>query len=113
VRDPRIQSVMKRVRIKTTDAFEPGWRDAAPYDIVHFTLGNAGGRQVSTPQVRRPGGHADSPLTLEQLWEKFKGCANHGGIGEKPARELFDCMQHLDRIQGAAAIPSLEWSLAT
>jgi 2-methylcitrate dehydratase PrpD len=108
VRNPRIQSIMKRVRIETTDAFEPGWRDAAPYDIVHFTLDKAGGRRVSTPKVRRPGGHADAPLSLEQLWEKFKACAHHGEVGEKPARELFDCMQRLDRIPAAAAIPSLD-----
>ena len=103
VRDPLVQSIMKGVSIVTTEEFEPEWRDAAPFDLFHFTLDD--GAVVSTPKVRRPKGHFDTPLSTEELWAKFRGCALYGGVNEGAARELFDVMQRIDSLAGSADIP--------
>jgi aconitate decarboxylase len=99
---PQVQRLMGLVRTETTDAFEPGWRDAAPFDEVVFTLDD--GSTVRTPQVRRPAGHADLPLSVDALWEKFRGCARHAGVADGAARPLFDALQRVDRLAGAADI---------
>lgn len=103
VREPELQRLMRTVEIETTTEFEPGWRDAAPFDVVHVTL--ADGRTVSSPQVRRPLGHGDTPMNAAQLWSKFRGCTRHAKIGDDPARALFDAMQSVDSLSGADAIP--------
>jgi aconitate decarboxylase len=102
VRLPAIQRLMSLVVTETTAEFEPDWRDAAPFDIVHFTLDD--GRVVSTPQVRRASGHADTPLSNQALWEKFLGCAHHGGIAESIAAALFETLQRVDQLQDVAEI---------
>lgn len=103
VRDPVLQRLMGTVAIETTTAFEPEWRDAAPFDIVHVTL--ADGRTVSSPPVRRPLGHGDTPMDAAQLWAKFQGCTRHARIDDGAARALFDAVQALDSLAGADAIP--------
>lgn len=102
VREPVVQRLMPLVTIKTTTAFEPEWRDAAPFDIVHCTL--ADGRTVSSPRVRRAAGHADTPLTGAQLWAKFLACARHAGVARTDAQALFDAMQRIDALPGPEAI---------
>lgn len=102
VRSPAMQRLMSLVATETTAEFEPDWRDAAPFDIVHFTLDD--GRVASTPQVRRATGHADTPLSNQALWEKFLGCARHTGIAEPIAAALFETLQRIDQVQGVAEI---------
>ena len=102
VRSDAIQRLMALVVIETTAAFEPAWRDAAPFDVVAFTLDD--GRQLVTPPVRRATGHADTPLALPELWAKFLGCARHADVSEPAARALFDAMQRVDRLAGAHEI---------
>ena len=102
VRSEVVQRLMATVQIETTTEFEPAWRDAAPFDVVHFTL--ADGREVSTPAVRRATGHADTPLAASELWAKFLGCAQHAGVGDDAARALFDAMQHIDSLASVEQI---------
>ncbi len=102
VREPLIQQLMACVTIQTTEDFEPGWRDAAPFDVFDFTLDD--GREVSTPRVRRATGHADTPLAPQELWGKFLGCTRHARVDDGPARMLFDTMQDIDRLGSAADI---------
>ena len=106
VRNPFMQSLMQCVTIRTTEEFEPEWRDAAPFDIFHFTLDD--GSVVSTPKVRRPKGHFDTPLSTEELWAKFRGCAAHGHVGQSAATALFEAMQGVDRLAGPQAIPIMD-----
>lgn len=103
VRNPQLQQLMAKVQIETTTEFEPEWRDAAPFDIVHVTL--ADGRTLSSPQVRRPLGHGDTPMSAEQLWAKFQGCTRHVQIDDVAALALFEVLQHIDGVSGADAIP--------
>ncbi len=102
VRAPDLQRLMGTVAIETTTAFEPEWRDAAPFDIVHVTLTD--GRTLSSPKVRRPLGHGDTPMNATQLWAKFQGCTRHAQIDDGPSRALFDAMQSIDSLSGADAI---------
>ncbi len=97
-----IQQLMARVVIETTAEFEPAWRDAAPFDVVTFTLDD--GRAVSTPQVRRATGHADTPLTPQALRDKFLGCTLQAGVQEAQGCALFDAMQRIDSLSGIEEI---------
>ena len=101
-----IQALMPKICSVTTDAYEPGWRDAAPFDIVHVTLDD--GSAVSSPQLRRPKGHADLPLSTEELRAKFMGCAAHGGAGTVDAGRLFEAMQRIDKLAGPRDIPVID-----
>ena len=102
VREPLVQQLMARVEIQTTAEFEPGWRDAAPFDVIHFTLDD--GREVSTPRVRRATGHSDTPLAEHELRGKFLGCTRHARLPDADAQRLFDAMQGIDSLRGAEDI---------
>ena len=102
VRSAPIQRLMGLVELQTTDAFEAGWRDAAPFDQVFFHLRD--GRTVASPQVRRATGHADTPLPAAQLQSKFMGCMAFGGVDEVAGSALFDNLQNLPQLGSAAQI---------
>lgn len=103
VRDPAAQSLMARVQTVTTDAFEPDWRDAAPFDQVHLHLHD--GSMVSTPRVRRATGHADTPLAPHEVHAKFIGCTQHAGLGADSAEALYQSLQRLGQLRSAREIP--------
>lgn len=102
VREPMIQALMAKVSMVLTADFEPDWRDAAPFDIIHFTLDN--GRTESTPAVRRASGHADTPLSSQALWAKLLGCARQAGWVESRAQALFAALQRVDQLAGVGEI---------
>lgn len=108
VRSAPIQRLMACVSVETTTDFEPEWRDAAPWDVVRFTLDD--GREVESPRIRRATGHADTPLAPEGLWAKFRGCADHARVAEPEARRLFDALQRIDRLGSVEeiVIPAME-----
>ena len=103
VRDPAVQSLMARVQTVTTDAFEPDWRDAAPFDQVHLHLHD--GSTVSTPPVRRATGHADTPLAAHEIHAKFLGCTRHAGLDDPRAEALYQSLQQLGALRSAQDIP--------
>ncbi len=85
VRDPVIRRLMAAVEIETTEDFEPGWRDAAPFDQLWVHLRD--GRVLASPQVRRPRGHADLPMDAAQVEAKFVDAVQHGGASAAQARQ--------------------------
>lgn len=103
VREPLMQRLMAAVRTETTEDFEPGWRDAAPFDQVFVHLDD--GRVLASPQVRRPLGHADRPLDAAQVGAKFRGCTAHAGLGEAEAAELLDTLWSLGSLPDVRALP--------
>jgi 2-methylcitrate dehydratase PrpD len=103
VREPLMQRLMSAVRTETTEDFEPGWRDAAPFDQVFVHLDD--GRVLASPQVRRPLGHADRPLDAAQVGAKFMGCIAHAGIGEAQAGELLDALWSIGTLPDVRALP--------
>lgn len=102
VRDPRIVALMERVHIHTTEEFEPGWRDAAPFDQIFLQLDD--GSSIASPKVRRATGHADTPLPPEQLQEKFMACTQAAGIDTEAARALYAQLQNLQDLSDAGSL---------
>jgi len=94
IRDPRLQALMRKVRVVTTDEYDPDYPVAAPFDFVTLTFRD--GTRVTTPPVRRATGHADVPLAAAQLAAKFEDCATFGGIGRDEARRLFALLQRVE-----------------
>ncbi len=107
VREPLLQRLMAAVHVETTEDFEPGWRDAAPFDQVFVHLDD--GSVLASPQVRRPLGHADRPLDAAQVGDKFMGCTGYAGIDKTLARELHDTLWTLGTLPDVRALP---WLLA-
>ena len=102
VRDPVIVRLMSLVQIHTTEDFEPGWRDAAPFDQIFVHLDD--GRCLPSPQVRRATGHADTPLSAAQLHDKFMGCTEAAGMARAQAQALFDQLQNLAQLKDAGQL---------
>jgi 2-methylcitrate dehydratase PrpD len=102
VRDPVIVRLMSLVQVHTTEAFEPGWRDAAPFDQIFVHLDD--GRCLPSPQVRRASGHADTPLSAAQLHDKFMGCTEAAGLAKAQAQTLFDQLQNLADLKDAGQL---------
>lgn len=103
VRDATMQRLMAAVRIETTEAFEPGWRDAAPFDQVVVTLDD--GTTLASPEVRRPLGHADRPLSTPQLGDKFMSNLAHAGVDASVGRRLLQALQAIDRTADVRELP--------
>jgi 2-methylcitrate dehydratase PrpD len=103
VRAPQAQDLMARVQTVTTDAFEPDWRDAAPFDQVHVHLRD--GTVLSTPQVRRATGHADTPLSSGEIHAKFMGCMRHAGVDATAGEAIYQSLQSLCDLPSAGDIP--------
>jgi 2-methylcitrate dehydratase PrpD len=107
VRDPEIQRLVQAVEIETTEDFEPGWRDAAPFDQVILTLDD--GTTVASPQIRRPLGHADRPLDRGQVAEKCLANLGHAGLEPTVAQGLLHALDHLINCDDVRALP---WPVA-
>jgi 2-methylcitrate dehydratase PrpD len=89
VRDPRLQDLMRRVRVTATDETDPEEPIFSPADVVGVTLKD-GSRRASAP-VRRPRGHASDPLSLDELRAKFDDC-----VGDALSRDRRDrLLRHL------------------
>lgn len=93
VAEPRLQALMRKVHVVTTDRYDPDYPVAAPFDFatIHF----ADGGRVTTPPVKRATGHADVPLSAGELEAKFLDCAGFGGIDRGEGRRLFDLLQRV------------------
>lgn len=92
--DPRLQALMRKVHVLTTDEYDPDYPVAAPFDFVTLTFRDGG--SVTTPPVRRATGHADVPLSAGQLEAKFADCAAFGGIRRDESARLFGLLQRVE-----------------
>jgi 2-methylcitrate dehydratase PrpD len=98
-----MQALMRCIQLETTDAFEPDWRDAAPFDQVVMHLRD--GTSVSTSQIRRATGHADTPLSAADVHAKFMGCVRHAKVASAAGEQLYQSLQQLVSLSGAGDIP--------
>ena len=103
VRDAQVQRLMAAVEIQTTEDFEPGWRDAAPFDQVFVHLDDGTVRE--SPAVRRPLGHADRPFSPEQTAQKCLDNLAHAGLQPAAAQALLHAFQGLDACPDARTLP--------
>ena len=105
VQSAEVQALMRKVRVTTTDEVDPDYPGAAPADFVRLVMND--GSEIVTGKVKRASGHADVPLSSEQLWAKFSDCAEGAAVAAPLARRLFDAMQRVDSLNGAEDIPTL------
>lgn len=104
VRRADVQALMQRVQARTVEAgcpIEPGF---ALHDQVKVTLTD--GRELDSGPIRFARGHAQQPLTLDDLRTKFRGCVS---AGERAWAERL--LQRLERL-GEGSGPSLCDSLS-
>jgi 2-methylcitrate dehydratase PrpD len=100
--DPALRALAALVEVGTTDASDPDWRDAAPSDALVVEARD--GSRFEAPPLARWRGHADNPLTPEGVWRKFEDCTRHGAMPAPAARALFEALQRVESLPGAAAI---------
>lgn len=93
VRAPEVRRLMAGVALELTEEFEPGWRDAAPFDQLWVHLKD--GRVLASPPVRRPRGHADLPMEPAQVRDKFLDAAVYGGLSPAQAAATYEAWMGL------------------
>ena len=93
VRRPEVQELMRRVRVETNQNYDPEVSGASVFDQVRVEL--VGGGVVESEKVARAKGHADRPLSEDELFEKFRTCLDAGGARIAPD-VLFDRLRHLE-----------------
>ena len=100
-----VQALMRKVDIEITTESDPGYPNAAPFDVVRLQM--ADGRELRTDEIHRATGHADAPLQDGQLWTKFAQCADTARVPEALARRLFDALQNIDAWRDTEDLPAL------
>ena len=93
VRRPEVQDLMRRVGVETNQNYDPEVSGASVFDQVRVEL--VGGGVVESEKVTRAKGHADRPLSEDELFEKFRTCLDAGGAKIAPG-VLFDRLRHLE-----------------
>lgn len=72
VRSERVQSLMRKVRVTTTDEADADEPLFAPFDILTVRLSD--GSVVEKRSERQARGHARGPLSMQELRAKFDDC---------------------------------------
>lgn len=103
VRRPEVQELMGRVRIETTDEYDPDEAGAAPYDQAMVRLRS--GETLESGRVHRARGHAEKPLSEADLFAKFENCLTVGRSAV-PAPVLFGRLTDMER-GGARSLTAL------
>jgi 2-methylcitrate dehydratase PrpD len=99
VRRPQIQQLMRRVRVATNRDYDPLLSGASVFDQVTVEL--KGGGKLESAKVARARGHAERPLSEDELFAKFRDClaAGRARIAPEP---LFERFRHLERLSARA-----------
>lgn len=105
VQRPEIQAFFPKVRLDPIDEFDPRDPAHSPYDRVVIRLKS--GEVLDTGKVSKIPGHALSPLTKDELWEKFRECTAQTH-DEGDARALFAAAQQMQKLTSTADLKSAE-----
>jgi 2-methylcitrate dehydratase PrpD len=105
VQRPDVQEFFPKVKLVAIDEYDERDPVFSPTETVRMRLRN--GEVIESGPIASIPGHADDPLTSEQLWAKFRECTirTHS---ESEARDLFDRLQHIDSLPSASALPTCE-----
>jgi len=95
VQRPDVQNLMRRVFIETNQNYDPEVSGASVWDQVRVDL--VAGGSVESEKVRRAKGHADRPLSEDELFEKFRTCLDAGAAKIAPD-VLFERLRHLEEL---------------
>ncbi len=93
VRTPDMQALMKKVSVSRNTNYAPDSTGEAETDSVTIELNS--GKVLAGDPVRRAKGHAERPLTREQILSKFTACADAGDVGAD-ALPFFERLQALE-----------------
>jgi aconitate decarboxylase len=96
VRSSPIQALMPKVRTRVIEASDPESPLFSPADSVRIELSN--GKVLQGAPISRAKGHAQNPLSLDELQAKFADCTGAGRNG------LFGQLLDLERLDNAAAL---------
>ena len=88
-----VQELMRRVGVETNQNYDPEVSGASVFDQVRVDL--VGGDSLASEKVERAKGHADRPLSADELFEKFRTCLDAGGARIAP-ETLFGRLRHLE-----------------
>jgi 2-methylcitrate dehydratase PrpD len=90
-----VQDMMRRVERDLTDETDPENPSSSPYEQIRIEL--TSGQVIESPKVTRARGHAERPLTEQQLHDKFVDCLTTGGSAI-PAETLFGRLQSMQSV---------------
>jgi len=93
VKRPEVQELMHRVKVETNQNYDPEVSGASVYDQVRVELVDSG--VVESEKIARARGHADRPLSEDELFDKFRTCLDAGGAKIAPD-VLFDRLRYLE-----------------
>ena len=99
VQRPDVQALMERVQVRTNTDYDPASNGASVADQVVIRL--AGGGTLEGERVHRARGHADRPLTEQDLFAKFEDCLKVGRSAVPP-REMFERLTGMEHIPARA-----------
>ena len=99
-----VQSLISKTRVEIDPRDHPTMPGYAPYDQVTIQLKD--GRTIQSREVEAVRGGPDSPLSRDQLWGKFRDCAN-AGQAEHSAQAIFDAFMSLQDVGRVKEIPGL------
>ncbi len=103
VQRPEMQAFLPKVKLLPVDEYDERDPVFSPTESVTMTLRN--GEVLESGPIATIPGHAEEPLTTEQLWDKFIECTakTHS---EEQARELFALLQKIDSLSSASELPT-------
>ena len=93
VRRPEVQELIPKVGVETNRNYDPEVSGASVFDQVRVELADGG--VIESEKVARAKGHADRPLSEDELFDKFRTCLDAGGARIVPD-VLFHRLRHLE-----------------
>lgn len=100
-----VQSLMRKVRVEVGPDDDPDYPVGAKADSVAIDLGD--GRHFDSEPVARFRGHAQNPMSRDELRQKFDDCVAPVA-GRELAATLFDTLQNWGEASGVDALPVLD-----
>ncbi len=102
VQRPDVQVLMDRVERTVGPDDDPVYASGARADIVHLELKD--GSTVSSREVTRWRGHAENPMTTDELKAKFMDCASRQ-LEPAAAAALFELLHDIADLPSCDALP--------
>ncbi len=100
-----IQAFFPKVNLNPVDEYDTRDPAHSPTERVRIRLNN--GEVLDSGPVSVIRGHADDPLSAEELWEKFAECTARTHA-EPEARRLFNMLQAVETLPSVRDLPSCE-----
>jgi 2-methylcitrate dehydratase PrpD len=100
-----VQAFFPKVKLVAVDEYDERDPVFSPNETVRMQLRS--GEVIESGPITSIPGHANDPLTADQLWAKFRECTlkTHS---EPQARELFDLLQRIDSLPSTTVLPTCD-----